>query len=64
MVFPAPELVEPELVELLGEIEIASELEHRMLPDRMMGCDKGAEAHAGHKQVTIVRSGRDAQPRH
>ena len=39
----APEFVVAELVQLLDEIEIAAELQHRMLADRMMRGEEGAE---------------------
>ena len=32
----APELVEAELVEVLGEVEVAAELQHRVLADRVV----------------------------
>jgi hypothetical protein len=44
----APELVVAELVEVLGEIEIPAELQHRMLADGVMRGQKCAEADAGH----------------
>jgi hypothetical protein len=46
--FAAPELVIAELVELLHEIEIAAELQHRMLADRVMRGEEGSEFQAGH----------------
>src|SRR3954447_11802833 len=48
MVLAAPELVIAEPVELLDKVEIAAELQHRMLADRMMRGEKGTEAKAGH----------------
>src|SRR6202000_630219 len=43
----APELVIAELVELLHEVEIAAELQGRMLADRMMRGEEGSEFQAG-----------------
>ena len=48
MVLAAPELVVAERVELLDEVEIAAELQHRILADRMMRGEKGAEFQACH----------------
>jgi len=48
MVLSAPELVIAEAIELLDEIEIAAELQQRMLADRMMRCEKGAEFQTRH----------------
>jgi hypothetical protein len=44
MVLAAPELVVPELVEMLDEVEIPAELQHRVLTDRMVGGEERAEA--------------------
>ena len=44
MMLAAPELVVPELVEVLDEVEITAELQHRMLPDGMVWCEERAEA--------------------
>ena len=49
MVLAAPEFVIAEPVELLDKVEIAAELQHRMLADRMMRREKGAEAKTGHR---------------
>jgi len=38
--------------EVLHEIEIATELQHRMLPDGMVGGEERAEAQTGHEQVS------------
>ena len=46
--FTAPEFVVAELVQALDEIEIAAELQHRMLADRMMRGEEGAEAETWH----------------
>jgi hypothetical protein len=48
MVLAAPELVITERIELLDQIEVAPELEHRMLPDRMMRGEKSSEFQARH----------------
>ena len=51
----APELVIAEIIELLDEVQIPAELQHRMLADRMMGGEKGSEFQARH----MVSSGRN-----
>jgi hypothetical protein len=43
MVLAAPELVVAEFVEMLDEVEIAAELQHRVLADRMVRGEKGAK---------------------
>src|SRR5262245_26911931 len=48
MMLAAPELVIAELVELLHEIEVASELQRRMLADRVMRGEEGSEFEARH----------------
>ena len=48
MVLAAPELVVAELVEMLDELEVAAELQHRVFADRMMRGEKGAEFQACH----------------
>jgi hypothetical protein len=48
MVLAAPELVIAERVQLLDEIQVAPELQHRMLPDRMMRGKEGSELQARH----------------
>ena len=37
---------------MLDEVEIAAELQHRMLADRMVGSEEGAEAQTGHEQIS------------
>ena len=49
MMLAAPELVIAEIVELLHEIEVAAELQHRMLAERMMRGEKGSEFEALHR---------------
>jgi hypothetical protein len=44
MVLAAPELVVPELVQMLDEIEIAAELQHRMLTDGVVRGQERAES--------------------
>ena len=48
MMLAAPELVIAEAIQLLDQVEIAPELEHRMLPDRMMRGKEGSELQARH----------------
>jgi hypothetical protein len=43
VVLAAPEFVVAQLVEELDKIEVAAELQHRMLADGMMRGEKGAE---------------------
>src|SRR3984957_6962523 len=45
----APELVVAELVEMLDQVQIAAELQHRMLADRMMRGEKGAKIQSRHE---------------
>jgi hypothetical protein len=52
----APEFVIAKRIELLDEVEIAAELQHRMLADRMMRGQEGAEFQArrlGHGGVSF-----------
>ena len=53
MVLTAPELVVAEPVELLDQVEIATELQHRVLADRMVGRKERAETQAeiGHGAI-------------
>jgi hypothetical protein len=46
MVLAAPEFVETERVDLLDEIEVAAELQQRILADRVMRGEKGSEFQA------------------
>src|SRR5260370_7142959 len=48
MMFAAPELFEAERIDLLDEIEVAAELQHRMLADRGMRGEEGSEFEACH----------------
>jgi len=48
MVLAAPEFVIAERIELLDEVEVAAELQHRVLADRMMRGEKGSKFQARH----------------
>jgi hypothetical protein len=48
----APEFLVPELVQVLHQVEIAAELQHRVLTDRMVGGDEGAEVQTWHEQIS------------
>jgi hypothetical protein len=48
MVLAAPEFVEAQFVDLLYEIEVAAELQQRILADRVMRGEKGSEFQACH----------------
>jgi hypothetical protein len=48
MVLAAPELVIAERVDLLDKVEVAAELEQRILADRVMRGEKGSEFQACH----------------
>jgi hypothetical protein len=48
MMLAAPELVVTKRIELLDEIEVAAELQHRMLADGMMRGEEGSELQARH----------------
>src|SRR3981189_173386 len=48
MMLAAPEFIEAERVDLFDEIEVATELQHRMLADRMMRGEEGSEFEARH----------------
>src|SRR6516225_5642664 len=58
MVLAAPEFVIAEPVEVLDEIEIAAELQQRMLADRMVRGEKGAELQTRHKGLPRTRGER------
>ena len=64
MVLAAPELVVPETVELLDEVEITTELQHRMLADRMVRGEKGAKIQSRHSVVSVFRTLGPAWPGH
>ena len=53
VVLAAPELVVAEPVEVLGQIQVAAELERRMLADRMMWGEEGAETQSGHESPKV-----------
>src|SRR5271154_7331189 len=48
MVLAAPEFIIAERVELVDQIEVAAELQHRMLADRVMRGEEGSEFQACH----------------
>ena len=48
VVFAAPEFVEAEAVEVLDELQVAAQLQRRMLADGMVGREEGAEFHVTH----------------
>ena len=48
MVLAAPEFVVAEVVEMLHQVEVAAELQHRVLADRMVRGEEGAEIQARH----------------
>jgi hypothetical protein len=52
MVLAAPEFVVPELVQVLHEVEIAAELQHRVLTDGMVGSEEGAKIQTRHDAVS------------
>ena len=52
MVLAAPEFVVAEPVEMLDEVEIAAELQHRVLADRMMRGEEGAEIQTRHDRFS------------
>src|SRR5215469_13928955 len=60
MVLAAPELVIAELVEMLDQVEVAAELKHRVLADRMMRGEKGAKSETRHL-LLLSESARSAK---
>src|SRR6185437_16825312 len=56
MMLAAPELVEPQPVEMLDEPQIALKLESRVLADRMMRRQECAETDTRHQESSLVRS--------
>src|SRR6202789_3018377 len=48
MILAAPEFVVAEFVEMLDQIQIAPELQHRMLADRVMRGEEGAKIQSRH----------------
>jgi hypothetical protein len=56
MVLAAPELVITEIVQLLDQVEVAPELQRRMLPDRMMRGEEGSEFKACHDDFSPGRN--------
>src|SRR5262245_37961879 len=51
MVLAAPELVVAELVQVLHQVEVAAELQHRVLADRMVRSEERAEAETCHAVI-------------
>jgi cob(I)alamin adenosyltransferase len=43
MMLATPELVETQLIEVLDQLEVAPELEHRVLPGRVVWSEEAAE---------------------
>ena len=64
LVLAAPEFVESEFVQVLGEGEIASQLQHRMLADRVVWRQDGAELQTWHACFPKKLSGRPGSPSH
>ena len=54
VVLAAPELVVAEPVEVRDEVEVALELQRRVLADRVMGREKGAELETLHEGVPFM----------
>ena len=52
MMLAAPELLVTKLVQLLNKIEVAAELQHRVLADRMVRGEEGAEIQACHGDIS------------
>jgi hypothetical protein len=52
MMLAAPEFFVPELVQVLHEVEIAAELQHRVLTDRMVWGEEGTEVQTWHEQIS------------
>src|SRR5579863_5487044 len=53
MMLAAPELVIAKCIELLDQIEVTTELQHRVLADRMMRGEKSSEFEAGHGRSLV-----------
>jgi hypothetical protein len=56
MMLAAPEFVVAKPVELFDEIEIATELQQRMLADRVVRGEKGAKIQTRHNRVLLYMS--------
>src|SRR5262249_42571886 len=54
MVLAAPEFVITELVEMLDQVEVAAELQQRVLADRVVRREKRAEFEAGHARDLLI----------
>ena len=57
VVLAAPEFVEAQPVQVFGEGQVAAQLQHRMLADRVVGREKGAELKARHAENSWRRDG-------
>jgi hypothetical protein len=55
MMLAAPEFIESQPVEMLGQVQIALELQSRVLADRMMRCQECAETDTRHQSFSLVR---------
>src|SRR5436309_11456338 len=65
MMLAAPEFVVAEPVELLHQVEVAAELQQRVLADRMMRGEEGAELQTRHNGISRRRQdarGREPNP--
>ncbi len=60
MVFTTPELVEPQPIQVFGEVEVTLELQRRMFAGGVMRGEKRSETHASH--AAMVRSPEIAVP--
>ena len=54
MVFAAPELFIAEPVKLFDQVKIAAELQQRVLADRMVRGEKGAEIQTRHDRSPVA----------
>jgi hypothetical protein len=54
MVLATPEFIVAEFVEMLDQCDIAAELQHRVLADRMVRGEKGAKTEPGHQVLLQV----------
>ena len=59
----APELVVPEMVEVGGQLEVALELQRRVLTQRVVWCKKGAEPHLPRLEIEPPAAPAQRRPR-
>ena len=59
MMFPHPELIIAEGVQLRGELDVVTHLQHRVLADGVMGGEESAEFHASHDRSPNLQALRD-----